>query len=648
MLDLNSLPTPEKRLWSALKTGSPLSLLDVDSNASRNVAFGATWSEERTIRAEVLGTLATSRALPEDLETPGIRLEYARVTGHLDFASQAVLRFLEFTHCYFDGIVDAREARGQRLTFSGCQLYGFWGDQLELRGDLSFPNSELAAIIIPGAHIGGSLNLKGVRLSGIANGTLGADDLHVGKDLDFTDAKLDGRVRLSGADVTGDLTFTGAAINVTEGYALDASGIHIGQSVDFGPAFRATSELRLRSARVGETLNIRHAHVSSSTGNAIVADDLRVVGDVHIVDAIISGCLRLSGAAIDGQLRLSGSEVRRRGDVALLLDSAKIGQSMFLRDGVTIRGETRLVGMEIAGQLDLSDSLLANDSKQAVLGDKARVGEDVFTGREFRTEGNVRLRGARIIGTLDFGAAALVSQDNYALLLDHADIQQVDLPQLVAPVGTISMRHAKIGVLVDECQACPYSAALDGCVYEKLESTAMDYRSREAWLAAAVDGFSRQPYEQLADVYRKAGRDDDARGIAFAKERARRDHLRLAGRMWNRTLHYSVGFGYQIWRAVAWLAVLFLAGSLIFTWAEAHHQVLPLANTRLVPSEHPAPAFHAWLYTLDALLPIVNLDQKQFWETTGFPHVWYVISVLSGWLLVTIVLAAMTARLVRD
>ena len=60
-----------------------------------------------------------------------------------------------------------------------------------------------------------------------------------------------------------------------------------------------------------------------------------------------------------------------------------------------------------------------------------------------------------------------------------------------------------------------------------------------------------------------------------------------------------IGYGYQPWRALAWLSLLLAAGTTAFS-------IAPLPA--LQPAN--APHFNAFIYTLDRLLPVVNLGQK--------------------------------------
>ena len=78
------------------------------------------------------------------------------------------------------------------------------------------------------------------------------------------------------------------------------------------------------------------------------------------------------------------------------------------------------------------------------------------------------------------------------------------------------------------------------------------------------------------------------------------------GRVWSLLQDITVGYGYQPWRAALWFVAFLAAGSAVY----AAHPPRPLD-----PSS--APHFNAVAYTLDLLLPVVNLGQKFAFSPAG-------------------------------
>jgi hypothetical protein len=202
-----------------------------------------------------------------------------------------------------------------------------------------------------------------------------------------------------------------------------------------------------------------------------------------------------------------------------------------------------------------------------------------------------------------------------------------------------------VELLADEAATWPSRLRLRGFVYDSLfEDPPIDVTTRLLWLRHNEGGgYQPQPYEQLAAVYRRSGREHDARKVAIAKRRHRRETLTRPGRVWDRVLDWTVAYGYRTWQAGIWLLLLVIIGAAVFSMAHPEQltDVKPAAGGSI-------PAFQPWTYALDVLLPIVNLRQEEFRIPQGAARWWAWFSIVSGWILVTIVLAAVTGILRKE
>jgi hypothetical protein len=170
---------------------------------------------------------------------------------------------------------------------------------------------------------------------------------------------------------------------------------------------------------------------------------------------------------------------------------------------------------------------------------------------------------------------------------------------------------AAVGRLADEPANWPSQLRLRGFTYAALdEKEKVSAGERLGWLTRDRDGYSPQPYEQLAAVYRREGREQDAREVAIARQRARRRTLALPGRLWSLLLDVAIGYGYRTWLAGVWLLGWWAAGTLVFAAAYPHHLIPAAPNA-------PHPAFQPVIYALDVLLPVVDLNQQEFWIPAG-------------------------------
>ncbi|MCR6483172.1 hypothetical protein M8542_10120 [Amycolatopsis sp. OK19-0408] len=148
---------------------------------------------------------------------------------------------------------------------------------------------------------------------------------------------------------------------------------------------------------------------------------------------------------------------------------------------------------------------------------------------------------------------------------------------------------------------------------------------RLAWLKLNKR-YVPQIYAQLAAVYQTAGFDDEATKVSVAGEHARRSSLPgLAGRaarVAGFLLKWTVLYGYRPLRVLWWLLALEAAGTLSFLALYSDHQLI---------ARKEAPGFNAFLYTLDLLLPVVSLKQRDFWIPDGWASWLAAGFTVAGW-----------------
>jgi hypothetical protein len=195
-----------------------------------------------------------------------------------------------------------------------------------------------------------------------------------------------------------------------------------------------------------------------------------------------------------------------------------------------------------------------------------------------------------------------------------------------------------------------YGVSIAGFKYESLTDALADIDSRIEWVAQGGEHFLPDAYDHLVMALRAGGRSEDARRVAIAKQRHRRQELGLIGRAWNRFLAATVSYGYRPGRAGIWLALLIIIDWIGFAAAGSDYFV-PKSTSPSAGGTGDAAAvvpFSPLLFAADAVLPVVSLGQEQSYVAAGFLQWWYAISVLLGWVLASVFVAAMTAALVRD
>ena len=278
----------------------------------------------------------------------------------------------------------------------------------------------------------------------------------------------------------------------------------------------------------------------------------------------------------------------------------------------------------------LADSQLDNPGGTALRLSRAQVAADVFCDG-MTSVGRIRVAGAAIGGELSFKGARIRNAAGIALDAPMLDAGELSL-QLAEPAeGLVDLRHSRIKVFRDDPGCWPSMLSIDGLTYEALEPR-LPARQHLQWLARDPSGHQPRPYEQLAAHYTAIGQPAEARHVMYASERNKSRAKTPLARTWSLLQDVTIGYGYQPWRAVAWLAILVATGSIIFTIAPPP----PLGPGA-------PPHFNSVIYTLDLLLPVVDLGQKHAFNPGGAEQWFSYLLVAAGWALVTTV-AAGTAR----
>jgi hypothetical protein len=163
-------------------------------------------------------------------------------------------------------------------------------------------------------------------------------------------------------------------------------------------------------------------------------------------------------------------------------------------------------------------------------------------------------------------------------------------------------------------------------------------------LKAAYPRFSPRAYDRLAAAYYDEGYRDDAERVLVEKMRmsyvADADRKSFTGwsvRLWSLLQRVLTGYGYRPVRLLLVFAQLMAVGSVWFSASPT-------------PVEANADDHLAWnpvLYTVDTLVPVIDLGQDGRWYLHGADQWVAALLGLAGWVMLVTVLAAAANRLRR-
>jgi hypothetical protein len=473
---------------------------------------------------------------------------------------------------------------------------------LVLGGDDDTPVHE-KGVHIEGAFIDGNLDLDGGQLVG---------NLALGK------CNLAGTINLRGAQ-TRTVNLEGSRCG-----GIVADGVNIAGNLFLRMAFRATGPVRLLGATVAGSINCAGGRFEGRdvSGNALLCDRAKVGGNIVLADGFVAlGSVRVVGATVSGSLDCDGGQFEgsdNDGDT-LVCDRAQISNNAFLRNGFVSTGTVRLVGTVINGSVFCQGGRFG-----ALVGAEERpLPEDMA----------LNLTGATVGGTLWLTGTPLAAFHGGVNLTD------AKIHRLADAVSEHTRRRAVDRFAAGAGEA-PSSLQLDGLAYDRFGGdTRLSARARIAFLALQSDRnlgveFKPQPWNQMTKVLRDMGHDKEAITVAIEKQ----ERLRRAGKINQFAVPFHwlfgllVGYGYRPMRVVGWMAAIWLICACFYQVAAIQGVFSPISARVLndlryercwpqrggnwtdcgfAPLDHSS--FNPWAYSLDVILPPLDLQQKKEW-----------------------------------
>lgn len=555
---------------------------------------------ERTIRAGVLRHLLVDTEW--DVQPKGVQICGVQILGNLDLESANVRCPLRLEKCHLYGVI-LNYATVSLVEITHCQLASLAGHALVVTRDLNLDHSmSTERFWLLGADIAGQLLCREATLTGTENYALVADGMKVGGDVFFDGLTTNGVVSLVGANITGQLSCKGADLSGVV-QALIADEIKVGGSVYL---------------------------------------DAYDAGDNQVTPFKADGAVSLVGADIFGQLTCASAQLTApRGGHAhsLTANGIKVRGDVRLDEGFIADGKVSLRSARVGGSLRVApDELATAPDHVAIDATGAQADELVFRPSK-PIGGQVILKDA-VVGLLDWHQAS--ASDTVRIRRPEAGVpftvRQPDAHEPPSPSGTV---------------------VLDGLTYTGFGEGLATFDQRLEWIQSQ-HGFAAQPYQQLAKFYREAGQDTEARKVAVQRRRdlRRRGGLKWYRKLGNLLLDFTIQYGYQTWRAVVGVALLYVIVVAFFWFARYHNAVIPtqttpgLGKVPAVPTARSCtsdyPCFSPFGYAINTVIPLINVHQADFWgpnARVSWGRVGVVVTYLGtlfGWLLATLAVAGYT------
>lgn len=550
---------------------------------------------------------------------------------------------------------------------------------------------------IAGAHTGGNCNFSGAVLHNPTGISLNGNGMRVGGNLLLsTWAESEqrftahGPLLLPNAVISSTFTLRGAALHAGAGNssevepidphtdphaALVIDRISVNGDLELDRGFTSAGTLRMVNATVGGTLSLSDAELDAieppkgttepiGKGRAVHLDGAEIGGDVVARKLRLKGQFRIVDMQVKGSLILDGSTLDNPKADAVLANRCRVGSNFTARE-VNVSGGLELRAVHIGANLDLRGSrLILPGSYRHQPGEKPSVdiggsviGRDLICARgdkEFVAHGGVRSRRAQIGRMANFAGAVLGDRlgASHALNALGMQVAELVLTPLSPPKGKVTLRQVRCVSLEDNETFWNATGQIDleDFRYDSLRHSIdlkddAEIQRRLRWLSHAMRRrYLPGPYDQFAEMLRAGGNDEHASTVLMEKQRLR--HIAVAeGRrvlgplvlLWSWLQRWMVGYGYRPARALGWLIVCWLLGSL---WFGLHPKLTEINEQDHLP-------WSPWLFTIDLLVPIVDFGNKNRWQTPGASQWISSGLIVMGWVLATTVAAGLTRMLKR-
>ena len=407
----------------------------------------------------------------------------------------------------------------------------------------------------------------------------------------------------------------------------------------------------------------------------------RIVGRLDLSYQQVARPLTLVRCAIPDGVDFSNAtigalELRASHTGPITGDLAQIKGDLALRFGN--HGPVSIYRASIGGDFDLTGSTFTGGSAYEVSAVETSIGGDALFHQDFTSDGVVDFRLARIGHSLSFNHAHFVGALDNGLTAERAVIDGPLYWVAIAHTAhtALDLENARVVALWDDRPSWPAKGNLDlgGFTYGEFGGDSpADSVARLKWLALQPAGYHPQPYMELAHVLRESGRSEGSTSVLIAQrvDQRREGRLSLAAKAWNLLLEATIGYGYRPLRALWWMAAFVLIGTILFQRAYSAGMMTPsdsaafdaFATSGHTPRHYPR--FNAFVYSLENLLPVVDLHQGNHWRPnarhrvtvdpkTGAARVedatmgasilrWYLwVHILAGWVLTPLMFAGLS------
>ncbi len=593
-----------------------------------------------------------------------VSLKEVKTTGEARLVGAVIGRSLDGENAVFDR---GRCAEGRAL----------YADRINVKGAVRLRKIKASGLVrMTRSDVGGKVDFAESTFNNAGKDALKIDELVSKGSVNLNRIEADGTVVMHGARVDGSIYATRAQLN-NKNITLCGSGISVNGDVNLDQ-ITSTGAVSLPGAKVGNCVCCSNSFFDASAvidDIALNLDRLESGGNVVLNKVKSIGITQMVGAKIASNLECTNAFFESKSERAFDISGTAIKGKMDLSN-TTAKGMVRLSRVKVDGDLYCKDAKLEN-----------KYGEAAFYAMNARVTGKMDLTNSKIY--------------NGKLNLSHATIGQLlDDKESWPKQGSLLLEDFNYSSLSGD--KTPLEAK------ERIEWLRLQPKDR----------VYTQPYVHLAKLYRGMGDEAGAKNVMIAEQDDLRKYgkLRRPAWLWNWVLGKTIGHGYRPWWALAYLlgALVFGWGTfyaanklaamqpsreriyMYFLYnkdgdkisADNNSPINPLSDTSNhahnnektyarsnddcdnnsdakvdirdefvdvtchLPAQYPS--FNPFVYSLDVLIPLIDLHQEDFWLPAKiggwgkFTRLYLWFHKLYGWVFTTLLFVALTGLVRKE
>ena len=579
---------PAEEWVVAQVTAGDIANLDTALNADHTKKFPT--ESDRQLSAHFLENLLMGTLFGVTLHRHGVQIKGACIDEPIDLENARIPREAHLDNCIFKEPVD----------FRGADI----ASNFSARG-AKFQNKENSSTGVFVAISKGALFSK----------------MKVGGDAFFDHAVFEGPASFFGTDIAGNFNAEAAKFQKSASFAMKVGGsASFSNAVFEGPVQFIWTDIAGDFNAVSAKFQNKYMAMFAR---------MKVRGSVNCRKASFEGQTSFGVADIAGDFL--AEEAKFHGKVAYF-SRMKVGGDVSL-DSTVFKGFVDFQGAEIAGNFRARTKEFHGGAN---FGNLKVGGEASFSAAVF--QGPVSFLGADITGNFKADNGEF-QHPSFRGMKVRGDA----LFNKAVFKGPVDLRYADFGLL-DVSGASwpkvPVQFQMQGMSYKTILAAPKEPESHKALVQLADQAaYSADVYSRLEELFLRQGyRADADEAFTAGKVRERKEYFRSGDWLgWLRSwmLCLLVGYGRRPWQAGIPCAVLVALGCVLFSPKKMEPQQ---------PEDTPR-VYNRFWYSLGLFLPFVDLQSNKVWKPKAdqtFLRNYMRVHILLGWILVPLVLAAVT------